>query len=84
MSIPDQVEAEAALRQAEAETAFWADHHQEYVRKYPDQFVAVHDGEVVATSPVLESLLEQLAARSLNLQSVSARFVASNSYRYLL
>ena len=84
MSIPDQVEAEAALKRAEAETAFWEDHHQEYVRKYPDQFVAVHGGEVVATSPDLESLLEQLAARSLSVQSVSTRFVASNRYRYLL
>ena len=84
MSIPDQVEAEAALKQAEAETAFWAEHHQEYVRKYPDQFVAVHDGEVVAASPDLESLLEQLTARGLNVQRVGTRFVASNRYRYLL
>lgn len=84
MGVPNLVEAEAALKRVEAETAFWAEHYQEYVQKYPDQFVAVHGGEVVAASPDLESLLEQLAARSLSVQSVSARFVASNRYRYLL
>ena len=70
MGVPNLVEAEAALKRVD--------------RKYPDQFVAVHGGEVVAASPDLESLLEQLAARSLRVQSVSARFVASNRYRYLL
>ncbi len=84
MEMPNLVEAAAALKQAEGETAFWAEHYQEYVRKYPDQFVAVHDGKVVATSPDLESLLEQLAARSLNVQRVSTRFIASDRYHYLL
>ena len=82
--MPNLVEAAAALKQAEGETAFWAEHYQEYVRKYPDQFVAVHDGEVVVASPDLESLLEQLAVRGLNVQSVRTRFVASNRYHYLL
>ncbi len=40
MGIPRLAGAAAALKRAEEETAFWAEHYREYVRKYPDQFVA--------------------------------------------
>ena len=40
MGVPNLVEAEAAMKRVEAETAFWTGLYQEYVRKYPDQFVA--------------------------------------------
>jgi hypothetical protein len=53
--------AGAAWEEAEAELAFWKRHQQEFLLRYPDQFVAVHDGEVVAAGAELRSVLDRIA-----------------------
>jgi hypothetical protein len=52
-------------RQAELRRAFWATHLDDLRRRYPDQFVAVSDGAVVAAAPTLQALDERLAVRGL-------------------
>jgi Family of unknown function (DUF5678) len=51
--------------QAELRRAFWAAHLEDYRHRYPDQFVAVSDGEVVAAAPTLHALDERLSAQGL-------------------
>jgi Family of unknown function (DUF5678) len=50
-------------QQAEARRAFWEAHVEDYRRRYPNQFVAVSDGEVVASASTLQALDERLAAQ---------------------
>jgi hypothetical protein len=47
---------------AEREDAFWDAHHDAFLEEYPDQFVAVRDGEVVAVAYDLRDLLASLRA----------------------
>jgi hypothetical protein len=63
-------------RQAEARRAFWAAHIEDYRHRYPDQFVAVVDGAVVAAAPTLRTLDERLASRGLtNRRAVWVQFI---------
>ena len=68
MVIPalDRDLAAAAQRDAEREHAFWHEHVQELLRRYPDQLVAVQNGEVVAASGDLLDLVSQLEAKGLS------------------
>ncbi len=50
----------AAFREAEREDAFWKKHHKRLLRQYPDQWVAVRDGEVIATSSDLLGIVNEL------------------------
>lgn len=58
---PSLEELTAKLNEAEREYRFWQEHYQEFLRRYPDQFVAVHDGQVVAVSDDLSDLTASLA-----------------------
>ncbi len=42
--------AKAGWREADKEVAFWKSHQAEYLKKHPNQFVAVVNGEIVAAS----------------------------------
>jgi hypothetical protein len=55
----------ALFKRAEEEQAFWTAHYDEFLSKYPNQFVAVLDGEVVATSAHLQELELLLRERGL-------------------
>ena len=77
-------EAVEALREADEDEAFWTGQFERLVREFPDQFVAAHNGEVVATAAQLEDLLSALSARGLDPQQVRIRFIASDPCRYLL
>lgn len=52
----------AAFRRAAEERAFWNAHRGEFLAAYPDQFVAVKDGRVVATGRNLEEIVARLTA----------------------
>lgn len=75
---------EAAWRDAEAELAFWQEHHAEFLAKYTDQFVAVKDGRVVATSYDLRDLLGALREQGLDPKKTWLHFFASESAVALL
>jgi hypothetical protein len=50
---------------ADREDVFWQTHYDEFLAKYPDQFVAVRDGRVVATAYDLRDVLASLRAQGL-------------------
>jgi hypothetical protein len=66
--------ARAAWQRADDERAFWLQHQQQYLEQYPDQFVAVKDGTVVATGANLDQLLARLEGRGLEPTQVWLRY----------
>ncbi len=68
---------------AEAEDAFWREHYSQLLEQFPDQFVAVHDGHVVATSTDLQGLLQSLDERQLEPRQVWMRFVTADVRRVM-
>ena len=78
---PDIKGFHRAWEAAEVEDAFWRDHYSRFLEQFPDQFVAVHDSQVVATSPDLQELLRQLDGRRLEPRQVWVRFVTADVRR---
>ncbi len=66
--------ATAAWRRADDERAFWQAHHQEFLERYPDQFVAVKDQAVVAIGADLDELLSGLERQGLESGDVWVQF----------
>ena len=77
-------EVRAAMQRAQEERDFWEAHYSEYVEKYPDQFVAVHNGEVVATSKDLQGLVLRLKERGLKPTDVRAEFITATPELWIL
>jgi len=73
-----------AWQEAERERAFWQEHHEAFLRQYTDQFVAVKDGGVVATSYDLRDLLSRLKAQGLDPRTTWMHFFASDAAVALL
>lgn len=69
----------AAFAEAEKETAFWREHYDTYLARYPDQFVAVSkaDRRVVGASANLDYLLGFIAGRGFDVQQVWLKFIAA-------
>ena len=80
---PSLEEAREALDAAEREQGFWRDHYSRLLQQYPDQFVAVRDGAVVATNPDLQRLLESLEHQSIEPTAVWVRFLATDPRRLM-
>ena len=76
--------AAAALEAAKHEQAYWEANADTLARQYPDQFVAVHDGKVIAHAPDLMELHEQVRSRGLDIQATWVRFLASDPRRFIL
>jgi len=73
----ESVAFRAAMAEYDRKSAFWATHREEYARDYPDQFVAVKDGEVVASDAHILGLEQKLNAVGLRLESdVTFQFIA--------
>ena len=66
------------------ELQWWAGHHAELVKLYPDQFVAVRDGVVVAVAGDIIELREKLAEKSLGFDDVISSFIRSDPSKLLL
>jgi hypothetical protein len=77
----DSPEAQAAWEAADAERRFWEAHYTEYLEQYPEQFVAVKDGAVVANSPDLMKLLHLLQRRGLAPTQVWIRLFSVDPHR---
>jgi hypothetical protein len=61
MSIPPPPGPDDPIWQdAERERAFWREHYEEFQGKYPDQFVAVHEGCVLAHAYDIRDLILML------------------------
>ena len=62
---------------AEEEDVFWRDHYDGYVEQYPDRFVAVAGGQVVAASSDLRHLLGIIEGKGLDVRRTWVRYIAA-------
>jgi Family of unknown function (DUF5678) len=83
-NIPSLEEAGQAWDAAEAEQAFWSEHYGELLEQYPDQFVAVREGKVIAANPDLQQLLRSLKQQGIEPRDVWLRFLATDPRRLML
>ena len=75
-----------AFRAAEQEDAFWREHYDDYLKQYPDQFVAVarDSGRFVAADPDLDRLIDTINANGLTVHQVWVRFMVATPIRLIL
>jgi hypothetical protein len=79
----DTDELDAGWEAVRAEQRFWEAHYAEYLQHYPEQFVAVKDGEVIATQADLLELLQALKSKGLAPTQVWMHFITANPYSFL-
>jgi Family of unknown function (DUF5678) len=75
---PNLDNAREAWERAEAQETFWRDHYREFLEEYPNEFVAVIDGAVVATDSDLQHLLWILEKKGVSRQGAWVRFIATD------
>jgi hypothetical protein len=80
---PDLENIRGALAAADEEDAFWREHYNDYLEQYPEQFVAVSAGKVVATDSDLKQLLRILDKKGLEPRGVWIRFVTADPRRVM-
>jgi Family of unknown function (DUF5678) len=83
-TIPDPEKARDALRAAQEEEAFWEKHYPELLARYPDQFVAVRGGKVIASDSDLMRLATTLEKRGIKPTDVWMQFIDTKPDRFLL
>ena len=54
------------FQRARESRAFWDAHYRDLLAQYPDQFIAVNDGEVVARARHIWDLVQDLEARGID------------------
>jgi hypothetical protein len=82
-TIPSLQDAQEAWEAAEAEQHYWREHYADLLRQYPDQFVAIRDGTVVARNPDLQQLLQSLKHQGIAPTQVWVRFLATDPRRLM-
>ena len=81
-STPPSLEgAHEALKAAEQRSAFWHEHYREFLERYPEQFVAVSEGSVVAADSDLHKLQSILKSRGFDPRRVWVRFITTDVRR---
>jgi len=81
--IPGLEESREALEAAAREQDFWRDHYGKLLQQFPDHFVAVREGAVVAANPDLQQLLESLKHQGIEPTAVWVRFLATDPRRLM-
>ncbi len=74
----------AAWERADRDHAFWEANRADLTRRYPDQFVAAADEQVIDNDPDLYTLAERLEAGGYDLRNVSISFMRFKSPPLLL
>ena len=57
----NQVQAE--LQRFKRDTAYYEAHHAELLARYPEQWVAIYNQQIVGVAPDYEQLLDELQAQ---------------------
>lgn len=84
LTLPDRATLDAAWQRAEERRAFWDAHRAELTQTYPDQFVAVHRGDVIGHDADLMTLVQQLRAAGHDVHAIWIEFMASDRHKLLL
>ena len=85
MVLPTLVRPEPSFDKAAEIQRFWAEHYDEYLERYPERYVAVKAGGVVASHPDLAMLVYELRDLGLNARTdVAIEFISAGSASHLL
>ncbi len=84
MTVSDTDGLAAAWERADREHAFWQANRADLTRRYPDQFVAVVDEQVIDSDPDLYVLAERLLAGGHDLRDAWITFMRFESPPLLL
>lgn len=85
MPAPALVLPDPPLAEAAAIQRYWEQHHQELIQKYPEMFVAVKDGKVVAANSDLALLVYDLRDRGLDPRAdVAIEYISEKASTLLL
>ncbi len=82
--IPSLEGSRERFYERDRELQCWADHQAEFVKLYPDQFVAVRDGSVVAVADDIVELRQKLAEKSLGFDDVVSSYIETDFSRLIL
>ena len=80
----DAIDVKEALRSFREDALFSNDHHGEFLRLYPEQWVGVYDKHVAGADPDLTTLLRDMKSRGCPLESVVVRYVAARRMKRIL
>jgi hypothetical protein len=80
----DEESYQNALRRTKEERAFWDAHRARYMQEYPDEFVAVLDGKVLAHDEDLMSLMRKLKALGYELHEVLVEYMRTARRPFIL
>lgn len=84
LPIPTTEEIDGIFREAREEQAFWADNYRRMVELYPDLFIAVRQGKVVATGTDLDTVSADLRAAGLQPGDAWVRFMMATPIHFVL
>jgi len=84
MAVADTTNLAEAFQRAQEESAFWDEHYHEFAQKYPNQFVAIHNNQVVATAPTLGDIVKHLRALGYPIHSTSIRYIPTADQQFIL
>ncbi|HLY66675.1 MAG TPA: DUF5678 domain-containing protein [Chloroflexota bacterium] len=76
VKLPTREDMQDMIKRGEEERAYWARHYGEYREKYPDQYVLVRDGKLIATARDLDELEALRDAGRLDAGNVWVQFMA--------
>ena len=78
----NQVQAE--LQHFRKDTAYYEAHHEELLKKYPEQWVAIFDQQVAGASPDFEKLLDDLQTKGYSVGQVLVEHLTTHDELLIL
>ena len=84
MEMPSHEQITAAFAEARREQAFWQENYRRFAKQYPDRFLAVRDGEVIAVADDPFELADAIRALGFEPSQVWTSFVPAEPMRLLL
>ena len=80
----DIEEVQAALEHFRKDGEYFEVHHTDFLRQYPDQWVAVYEEQFIAADPNLERLVRTLVEKGLPPEHSVVRYLNSEEETLLL
>ena len=72
------------LQRFKKDTAYYEAHHEELLKKYPEQWVAIFKQQVVGASPDFEQLLDELEAKGYSVGQVLVQHLTQHDELLIL
>lgn len=75
---------QTALQRFKHDTAYYEAHHEELLARYPEQWVAIYNQQVVGAAPDYEPLLDELQAKGFAVGEVLVEFLTRHDELLIL